>query len=102
MKSIIHDIEFDYGDLVEEQQVLFITKLEYYFNSFLNLELMECLTGVDLDNRSDAEKLFIFPVKCLLRIYDSIEFWHKQKGRNGYFRMLEEFVYSLSRFYIGR
>lgn len=30
---------------------------------------------------------------CLLRIYDSIEFWNKRCGKNGYYKMLEEYVF---------
>lgn len=57
------------------------------FNLFINEDIK--ITDVGKNN---LKELFTFPIKCLLKIYDSIEFWIKNKGKEGYFRMLEEYV----------
>ena len=41
---------------------------------------------------NNLKELFSFPIKCLLRIYDSIELWHIRYGSNGYYKILAEYV----------
>ena len=36
------------------------------------------------------------PIICLARIYDSVGFWRIKYGKDGYFRMLEEYVLPLN------
>lgn len=58
-----------------------------YFNPILNKEI-----NLKEEAYNDLKQLFTYPIKCLLRIYDSIDFWNKRYGNNGYYKMLEENV----------
>ncbi len=92
IKGLIEDKEYDYQDIASEEENNFARELRYLFNPFENKEIKNVLINIDLNNKDDLIMLFSFPIKCLLRIYDSIEFWNQRYGNNGYFRMLEEMV----------
>lgn len=57
------------------------------FNPFINKEIQ-----INDDAKKNLKDLFTLPIICLSRIYDSIDFWRNQYGKNGYYRMLEEMV----------
>lgn len=90
VKGIIDQIDYDYGKIRSEDQKKFAQTLELLFNPFLNKEIP--IHNLDLEKKEDLKELFTLPIKCLLRIYDSIEFWNHNGGKNGYYRMLEEMV----------
>lgn len=92
LKGKIERKRFDYSKIRDEKKQEFSRRLELLFNPFENDNLKADLRNVNLERKEDLQAMFTFPIKCLLRIYDSIEFWHKQKGINGYYRMLEEYV----------
>ena len=87
VKSIVENKLYDYTDIRSDKLILFSKRLELLFNPYINSEIII----KDLDN-IDKKDLFTLPIKCLLRIYDSIDFWHNTYGINGYYRMIEEMV----------
>lgn len=87
LKSLIDNKIYDYANIRNERQIRFAKNLELLFNPFINNDIK---LNKDFDN--NLKDLFTFPIKCLLRIYDSIEFWNKRYGKNGYYKMLEEMV----------
>lgn len=92
LKGKIDNIEYDYKNIRKVNQIEFAKDLEQLFNPFINENIKKNLKQINLDNSDDLRKLFTFPIMCLLRIYDSIDFWNNHKGKNGYYRMLEELV----------
>lgn len=95
LKSIIENKIYNYENIRDEKQIRFAKKLQMLFNPFLNLDIK-----INDKAKNDLKELFTLPIKCLLRIYDSIDFWNQKYGKNGYYRMLEEYV--LPRIYIGK
>ena len=88
IKSIVEDKSYDYKDIRSYEQCRFAYNLEYIFNPFVNSNIK-----LNEDGKENIKDVFTLPVMCLLRIYDSIEFWNKRYGKNGYYKMLEEYVF---------
>ena len=87
LKSIIDNINYDYKDIRDKKLIKFSKEIQKYFNPKINRSIK--LTD---EANNNLKEVLSFPIKCLLRIYDSIDFWHNRYGSNGYFRMLEEYV----------
>lgn len=94
LKSIVDDKKYDYTDIVDKDIIEFSKDLQMLFNPYINKEIY-----INKNSCKSNKELFVLPIKCLLRIYDSIDFWHDRYGMNGYYKMLEEFV--LMRNFIG-
>lgn len=92
VKTVVEKTEYDYSKIVTKEEISFAQSLRTIFDPMCNENIKNLLKNVDLNKTEDLKKLYEFPVKCLLRIYDSIEFWNKFYGKNGYYRMLEEMV----------
>lgn len=61
------------------------------FDPFFNEKIREILA--ETTNMEDQEALteyYRLPVRCILRIKDSVERWTRERGADGYFRFLEE------------
>ena len=87
LKGIIEDKHYDYLSIIDDETLRFALSLETLFNPFLNNEIKINKLG-----KEDLKGLFTLPIICLTRIYDSIDFWRMRYGKDGYFKMLEEFV----------
>lgn len=87
LKSIIDNIKYDYSDIRDKKLIKFSKAIQKYFNLKLNKDIK-----LTVEANNNLKEVFTFPIKCLLRIYDSIDFWHNKYGTNGYFKMLEEYV----------
>lgn len=87
VKSILDDKCYSYNAIRTKEQIEFAKELQMLFNPFINEEIKINKLG-----NANLKDLFTLPVICLLRIYDSIDFWHSYYGIGGYYRMLEEFV----------
>lgn len=92
LKSYIENKKYDYEDIVDENVIKFSLELEKLFNPFINKDIK-----VSEEGMSNLENLFALPIRCLSRIYTSIDFWRDRYGKNGYYRMLEEMVIPLIR-----
>lgn len=70
-------------------------RLEYAMlmatDPFTNQELADAMTkaGANLEDRAFLRQYYRNPILCLLRIKDSVDFWMKQYGSDGYFHFLE-------------
>ena len=87
LKGYIENKNYDYKDILNDKVITTAKKLQTVFNPFVNknIELKD-------EAYNNLKELFTLPIICLTRIYDSIDFWHKRYGCNGYFKMLEEMV----------
>ena len=62
------------------------------FDPFANEAVMEAIGESfeeDEPTREELRDYYRTPVKCLLRIEDSIDHWERRAGSNGYFNFLE-------------
>ena len=65
------------------------------FDPFMNADINDILCmqgGMDLRDEDILGNYYKEPVRCVLRILDSVEHWEKQNGSDGYFLFLEEWV----------
>jgi len=65
------------------------------FDPFTNEEIKELITSqtsIDLSNHDELHDYYVEPIRCLLRIKDSIDTWIKHNGSNEYFDFVEQFM----------
>lgn len=65
------------------------------FDPFTNEELkdaVEAQYSIDWTDRNQLYNYYQEPIKCLLKIHDSVNLWIKQRGADGYFIFIEEFM----------
>ncbi len=65
------------------------------FDPFTNEDIKELLTSqanIDLSNPNELRDYYVEPIRCLLRIKESIDTWIKHNGSNGYFDFIEPFM----------
>lgn len=92
VRSKINDFNYDFSEVATKEELTFAEGLMHYFDPFKNKDILDSLKNIDINNPNDLQKLYNLPIACLIRIYDSIDFWHQKYGNNGYYRMLEEMV----------
>lgn len=61
------------------------------FDPFTNSEIQAVLGGVP----GDLDGYYKIPVMCILRINESVKYWLKRRGSNGYFDFLNESIGSV-------
>ncbi len=96
LKGYVDNIKYDYTNIRDKKIIKYTKELEMIFNPFINKDIKITQTA-----KKDLKGLFTLPIICLARIYDSVDFWRSYYGKNGYFKMLEEYVvplYELSKF----
>ena len=65
------------------------------FDPFFNEEISDVLSSevkIDLGDKKAVESYFRDPVRCVLRILDSVDLWDRRRGSDGYFLFLEEWI----------
>lgn len=88
IKSVLSGEEYDYSKWEEPCYRSCADAIEKYFMVSRFPELREVLRkGVVQD-----EAFYELAQKCLIRIHESVEFWTKQGGDNGYFHFIEGFI----------
>lgn len=87
------DTEYDFGNLLAEENEALAKGLLMSFDPFTNEEVREVLEEThDLKSKEVLESYFQEPVKCLLRLEKSIELWLKEWGNDGYFNYVEDLM----------
>jgi small nuclear ribonucleoprotein (snRNP)-like protein len=83
----IRQVEYDYSSHVEPKNQDLLHGLLMSFDPFTNKEIQEIV--IQEDGSFNAKKYFETPIKCLIRIEDSIKLWTKERGSKGYFTFIE-------------
>ena len=91
LKGYVDNIKYDYTNIRDKKVMKYTKNLEMLFDPFLNTEIK-----ITDEAKKDLKGLFTLPIICLARIYDSVGFWRIKYGKDGYFRMLEEYVLPLN------
>ena len=81
----------DISKFEDEDNIRLRDALLYAFDPFSNAEVKEILQ-MDLNDREVLTEYFKESVQCIRRIYDSIEYWEKSAGNNGYFEFVESYM----------
>ncbi len=89
-KGYIASVKYDFKGLVHEDSLAISEKLSKTFIPFENEDLNVVLKDIyDLSLPDELKKYFIEPIQCLIRIHDSVEYWEKSSGLQGYFEFLK-------------
>ena len=91
----INKIEYDLDEHMAGDVPSFVEGILMSFDPFVNKEVLSiaCSKGlVDVDSAESLREYYETPVKCLLRLEESIELWTKELGINGYFMFLEKMI----------
>ncbi len=91
LKGYVDNKFYDYTNIRDKKVMKYTKNLEMLFDPFLNKEIK-----ITDEAKKDLKGLFTLPIICLARIYDSVGFWRIKYGKDGYFRMLEEYVLPLN------
>lgn len=83
----IRQIEYDFSNHVEPENQALLHGLLMSFDPFTNEEIQEIV--MKEDDTFDTRKYFEIPIKCLIKIEDSIKLWTKERGSQGYFTFIE-------------
>ena len=89
----LNKIEYDLDEYLTNDVELFAAGLLMAFDPFVNENIETILTSHEMVDKNTVEslsKFFRIPIKCLIRINQSIELWTKELGVNGYFNFLEK------------
>lgn len=79
--------QYENEDNLRLKQALLVS-----FDPFTNADINDVLCiqgGKDLSDDETLEGYYEEPVRCILRILDSVEHWEKRNGSDGYFDFLE-------------
>lgn len=88
IKSSLNGEEYDYSKWEEPCYRSCADEIEMFFMPDKNPHLQKLLKGWVVPD----EKFYELAQKCLIRIHESIEFWTKKGGDNGYFNFIGEFI----------
>lgn len=83
----VRQMEYDFSSHAEPENQALLHGVLMSFDPFTNKEIHEVVMKEDAS--FDARKYFEVPVKCLIRIEDSIKLWTKERGSQGYFTFIE-------------
>lgn len=88
IESLLDGEEYDYSKWEEPCYRSCADEIEMFFMPDKNVHLQKDLKkGVVLDN-----KFYELAHKCLIRIHESVEFWTRKGGDNGYFNFIGEYI----------
>ena len=86
----INGTEYNLGGFIDDENKAYLDGVLMGVDPFSNVELNGILSEIyDLKSTDDLRKYFSLPIKCLLRIEQSMQLWTKNGGVTGYFDFLE-------------
>ena len=84
---------YDFGSYLTPENKDFVYAALMAVDPFTNEAIRQMLENeYDWDSPADLRRFFKDPVKCLLRIGESIQLWTDEGGTDGYFKFLEKYV----------
>jgi len=96
INGYIHGITYDFGKYLNANTAPLLNALLMAIDPYTRPEIYAAAEQLyDLDTSDGKSNYFEIPVKCLLRIGKSVEFWTANRDRHGYFTMLEEYIGAL-------
>ena len=89
----INKVIYNLDEYLTDDVSALVDGLLMSFDPFTNESISSIVSStgaIDADSGDSLREYFEIPIKCLLRIEDSIEVWTKEFGANGYFTFLEK------------
>lgn len=94
IQSYLSDDEYNLDSFRSAENERLVQALLMAFDPFTNRDIREALeeASVDLGSTEVLKELYAEPVRCLLKIKDSVELWSRERGADGYFRFIENTI----------
>ncbi len=90
INGYLSDIDYDFNAVLNDNNQVLTETLLMSFDLFTRVEIMDRIKdSYPLDTIKARKKYFARPVKCLLRIEQSIALWTEEWGPHGYFEYIE-------------
>jgi len=90
INGYLSDIDYDFSAVFNEKNVVLTETLLMSFDPFSRTEIMDRIKdNYSLDTIKARKEYFARPVRCLLRIEQSIALWTEEWGTHGYFEYIE-------------
>jgi len=87
----VNSIEYDFSKVITDENKVLANALLLSFDPFTREEIFDLAEkSYDLNTAKGLKEYFELPVKCLLRIEQSVIRWSKEWGRHGYFDFIEQ------------
>jgi hypothetical protein len=90
IEGYLNGWEYDFGQYLTDDNKEYVDVILYAVDPFVNEEIAGIISQWhDMNSSEDMREYFSLPVKCLIRIDESIQTWTNQGGASGYFDFLE-------------
>lgn len=90
-----HHEEYNYEDIASEDIIYLAHIIAHNLNGYVNEELKEQFlqeNHVDMNDPSIRKRMFSMSIICLVRVKESVEFWMKKWGSEGYITYISTFL----------
>ena len=95
INGYLNSWEYDFGDYLTTENQDFVKAVLMAIDPFTNEKLYKLLKEeYDLDSQKDLYEYFTIPIKCIVRVEDSVQYWTEKNGTNGYFEFMERHLKS--------
>jgi len=82
--------EYDFWKYLTDENKAYLDAVLYAVDPFYNKEIAGIISEMyDMNEKEDMREYFSLPVKCLIRIEESIQTRTNERGASGYFDFLE-------------
>jgi len=88
VNGYLKDIDYDFSQVENEFNLALSHGLCMSFDPFTNQEIYQAIAAKQLQG-ARMKEYFATPIKCLLRIMESVKFWNETLGAKGYFTFCE-------------
>lgn len=98
IKSYLTGEEFDLSSFKSVDNERLVHAMLMTFDPFTNEEIKEMIEHekiIDLTDQNQLKDFYQEPIMCMLRIRESVDTWEKQRGMDGYFSFMEEYMGNL-------
>lgn len=94
IQSYLSDDEYNLDSFRSAENERLVQALLMAFDPFTNRDIRTALekASFDLSSTEALKELYGEPVRCLLKIKDSVELWSRERGQDGYFRFIENTI----------
>ena len=90
IEGYLNGWEYDFGQYLTDDNKEYVDAILYSVDPFSNEEIAGIISQwYDMNSKEDIREYFSLPVKCLIRIEESIQTWTNERGASGYFDFLE-------------
>jgi len=90
VKERLDQTVYDCSSIITEESASFTQALLMSFDPFTNPVILKFIKKkYDLSSKEGSRTYYAIPIKCLLKIKSSIDFWTKEYGASGYFDFID-------------